>query len=158
MTTLDSLLEQVEMSSSDDWHKLDYHTPYLPYCGGQNVLDTHYHLAVFRPDVDISLAFGATVNSDFHEPWVESFPDPHATSVAVVLRYRGTPVYEWTFVTVDGGRYLVPMPQPPNAEGKYQISAGKLSFARLMFDLYGSGGVCCGVEEALRRAGIEISD
>jgi len=153
--TLDTILEQVENSSSDDWHKFSYPTPYFPFPEHGDLPDWHRTLTVFKPDIDISLAFGVTLNATFQEPWVEQFSDPHATSVIVVLRYRGVPVYEWTFVTVDGGRYYVPLPEPPK-EGKYQISADRLPFARLMFDLSGRGGSLESVEQVLQRAGIII--
>lgn len=154
--TLDELLGRVRTSSSDDWHKFVYRTPYVPYCG--EYVDTNCYLAIFKPDIDISLAYGAAIQPNFEEPWVMQFPDPHATSEAVVLRYQGTPVYECrNFVTVDGGRYLLPMPEVPSAKGgKYQISDDRLSFARLMFNLFGIGGASQTLEEVLRRADIEI--
>src|SRR5438552_4194865 len=107
--TLADLLNTVEGSAADDWHKLKVQTVYGWECGAHwSVPNTCSELFILRSDIDVSLALVATVKAPFAEPWVQQFADPNATSVAVALRYRGAVVYTWTGVVVDGGRYLLP--------------------------------------------------
>lgn len=161
---LHDLILTVESSSSDEWHRMDHHTLHGWEWGDRNINGemypyiepkTHHNLAVFKKDVDVSIVFGADVIKDFAEPWVQAFPDPKASSILVVLRYRGQVVFEWVFVVVDGGRYLLPLPKPLG-NGQYQFAQDKLPFARLMFALYGQGGVHHSLEDTLKRAGVTI--
>ena len=90
--TLDQVLHSVAGSAAADWHCMETHTVYGWEYGqkqGQNYLEpkTHSKLAVYKPDIDISLVMDATVNDPFVEPWVQKFPDKHAVSVAVQLRF-----------------------------------------------------------------------
>lgn len=162
---LDELLKTVECSSPEDWHRIPRPTVYNWDCGNKRVDDgpltpylepvNHDYLAVYKPDVDISLAFGANVCKDFQEPWVRGFPDSHASSVVVELRYRGSPVYEEVFVVVDGGRNLLPMPKP--RENEFVLPRSRLAMARLMYGVFPSGGRGeTQLEEVLKRAGVKI--
>ena len=158
---LDELLQKVEASSIDQWCKLPYATIYgWEYGTKQNVpfLEPKYHdyLVIFKEDIDISLVFGAINTRDYAEAWVNKFANNHADSVAVVLQHNGSPVYEWTFVYVDGGRYLLPQPSI-SQQGGFEFKKANLPFANLMFAL-GSigGGVIVNVEDALKQAGIPI--
>lgn len=156
---LQTLIDTVDNSTSADWQKLDIH-PVRGWEHGQNqggnyiaplIFDS---VAVYRPDIDITLAIGSTVVEDFAEPWVQTFAAQNASSVAVWLRYRGVPVQEWVCVVVDGGRYLVPLPRPV-ANG-YQVTQADMPRARLLFDLYGAGGAHQDVDSALAHAGVTI--
>jgi hypothetical protein len=157
--TLDQLLEAVEGSRAEDWHVLAVDTIYRwegGHEGGQNNLEPklHDHLAIYRYDVGISLAFGATVNDEFAEDWVQEFPDSRARSAAVWLRYHGHLVFQWTCVVVDGGRYLLPLPD--HADGRFWVSQAGMPIARLLFDLFGPKGPHQPLESALKIAGIDI--
>ena len=157
--TLDHLLKTVNGSAAADWYRMETHTVYGWEHGqkhGQNYLEpkTHSKLAVYKPDIDISLVMDATVNDPFVEPWVQKFPDKHAVSVAVQLRFRGSLVYEWVFVAVDGARYLLPMPKVVG--GGYQVPQAEMPLARLLFELYGVGGVHPSADDALKRAGVAV--
>jgi hypothetical protein len=158
--TLDQVLGTVEGSADCDWHKMQSQTVYGWEWGqkqGQNYLEpkTHSKLLMYKPDIDISLAMDATVNDPFDEPWVQAFSDPRAVSVAVQLRFRGAIVYEWVFVVVDGGRYLLPMPHV-TAAGRYEVPLAKMPLARLFFLLYGVGGPHQDADAALAHAGVDI--
>ncbi len=157
--TLDEILKMIEGSTVTDWHKMNVSTTY-GWTSGQdangNYLEpnTHNYLAVFKPDVDVSIAFDATVADPYDEPWVRKFAAPRALSVAIWFRYRGAVVYEQVGVVVDGGRYLLPMPRPVN-QG-FEVDQATLPLARLLFDLYGVGGPHQPVEDALAHAGVTI--
>ena len=88
-------------------------------------------MAVYKKDVDISLVFAADLRDgrDFQEEWVRRFPDGHATLVVAAVRYRGAIVFEWTGVIADGGRYLLPLPEPRGDDGKFFVPKSKLPLA-----------------------------
>ena len=146
--TLDQILSTVHESQVNDWHRTSHQTPYA----GEDRF--HRSLAIYKPDVDVTIAYGAAVMNEFQEPWTDLYSDANATSVALVLQYRGQAIYEWTFVVVDGGRYLVPMPKFQN--GKYTVSQSEMQLARLFFGVYGVGGNYDTLESALGRGDVEI--
>jgi hypothetical protein len=61
------------------------------------------------------------LNETFTERWTEQFPDQqHSGRCPVYLKIGGTIVKEITFVHLDGGRLLVPLPEV-RVENKKQI-------------------------------------
>ena len=52
------------------------------YEGAQHVVvaTSHSDVCSYIPDLSISLAFGLKWMDSFKEPWVERFPDPHASA------------------------------------------------------------------------------
>jgi hypothetical protein len=160
LMTLDELIAVVSGSSVDDWLTLNIHTTHGWEHGSTNGQpytrpSEHDRLSIYRQNVDVSIAFGATVSESFQESWVTKFPNDSASSQAVWLRYRGSVVNEWVGVSVDGGRYFLPMPEPSG--DTYSVSRSQLPFASLMFSLYGGQGVHQTLEDALERAGITIA-
>jgi hypothetical protein len=149
--TLDDILDAVEQSEPEQWQRV--HIP-IPYDWDDNgAPNAHRILAVYKPDVDISIALGATIEENLSEDWHHKFPDKHARSLAVVVRYRGSPVYDETFASVDGGRYVMPLPKRIE-NGSYVLEQAELPFARLIYRLAGSQGDS--LDECLRRAEITI--
>jgi hypothetical protein len=47
---------------------------------------------------------------DFKERWTEVYPDPKSTAYPVFLKIAGSVIKEITFISMDGGRIFVPMP------------------------------------------------
>ena len=157
---LSTFLQTIENSTVGQWHKTDVQNVFQWECGktnGQNYIapKTFETLAVYKEDIDISLVMTGTINENFSESWTQPFPDADATSVAVFLRYRGAVVYQWVGVIVDGGRYLMPMPEA-NGNGGYKVQRSSMPLARLLFGIYAPAGVHAQVEEALQRAGVPI--
>lgn len=66
---------------------------------------------LYRHDVAIRLQLDRSENRQFHEPWVENFPDKSAYCQEVYLEYNGYRVETFFFVYVDGFRYLIPFPK-----------------------------------------------
>ena len=66
---------------------------------------------------------GDIVTDDFREPWTQRLPDPTAHSYYVHLEYFGTVLRKYVFVSCDGGRYQIPLPdrQP---DGSYILRTG----------------------------------
>ena len=63
---LDEILTLVQASAVDDWQRTEVHTVYeweYGQKGGQNFIapKTHERLLVYKPDIDVSIAMGATV-------------------------------------------------------------------------------------------------
>lgn len=66
--------------------------------------DAHGNVAIYMPDISITMAFGLTAVEDFKEDWAKRFPNSSASSSIVDLFYNGSLVYRDIFVNVDGGR------------------------------------------------------
>ncbi|MCC5847618.1 MAG: hypothetical protein JJU29_05930 [Verrucomicrobia bacterium] len=134
---LDEIRAIIDNSSSDDWHKAAKAT------------------TIFIPDIDISLDWNETINPNFTEPWHNCLHDPSASSVSVVLRHNGAPVDRWTFVVVDGGRYMMPLPAP-SASGGYELPASIIPIGNLIFDLYHPGGASNNLSALLNKCSISV--
>ena len=50
-------------------------------------------------------------SSEFTERWTKAHPDPNSASYPIYLKIAGSVVKELTFISVDGGRIFVPMPE-----------------------------------------------
>src|ERR1700678_2321503 len=89
--TLQELIEKVIRSRREDWHKItcwgsnsgpSYHDSPIfwdKWKGHEGVLEvkSHGNVAVYMPDVSITLAFGLHHLDDFEEEWANKFPDSH---------------------------------------------------------------------------------
>ena len=75
-------------------------------------LEVHSHgmVAVLKCDISVSIAWGLTSNESFTEDWANSFPDPHASSSYVDFFHCGALIHRELYVTVDGGRVSLPLP------------------------------------------------
>jgi hypothetical protein len=115
--TIDELRERVAGSRRDDWQGLEgpvlLHTFFMVSGGGEPEHishDAHHSRAVLRDDLDVGLAWGLTWEEDFTEPWTELFANKKAKGHFADLLWRGQPVIRERYVTVDGGRYKIPLP------------------------------------------------
>ena len=159
---LDKLLTTIAESTATDWEKLDVPTEYNGVCDNGEADEHqsagpsfHHTLAVYKPDIDVSLAYGAIVARPFQEPWTESFRGP-ASTIAVWLRYRGAVVYEWVVASVDGGRCVLPLPGMQG--GRYVVQERDLPMAQLLFNLMSSVADDETLDMALQRAGLPVVD
>jgi hypothetical protein len=121
---LNELLDTVMSSDADDWHKIvcwgstsgpsykDQFTFWEKRDKAENFLDveSHSEVAIFIPDISISLAFGLKRSDKFQEKWANSFPDPDASSSYVDIFYNNALVFRTFYVVVDGGRAYLPVP------------------------------------------------
>lgn len=123
--TLETLMEKVIHSHREEWHKItcwgansapSYHNRLTFYetweSNYHGVLDAedHSNVAVYMPDVSITLAFGLHHLDDFKEQWANKFPDSHASSSYVDVFYNNALVFRDVYVSVDGGRAKLPLP------------------------------------------------
>lgn len=102
---------------------------------------------------EFTIRQGKIINETFSELWTDKFPDPHAHSFEVELRYFETLIHKETFVECDGDRYQIPLPKinPSNSDSKFFIS--KDSFAYKIAKIFGQYHP---INHALNIANIEL--
>ncbi|MBO7127320.1 hypothetical protein J6W78_07205 [bacterium] len=123
-------------------------------CRAQNLeIDSHNEYMSLKKDLLVSVAWGLIANDNFKEDWVSKFPNSQAESGFTDFFYSGVLVYRDTYVSVDGGRYIVPLPQPildsKNNVQKLVITKQQYEFFKLLNSDETSFNSC------LTRAGIE---
>lgn len=164
--TLHDVIDTVIDSSTDDWHKIvcwgansgpSYHSRFTFYDtweGQQGILseDSHSNVAIYIPDVSITLGFGLKSLDNFQEPWANNFPDPHASSSYVDIFYNKTLVFRDLYVVVDGGRSYLPLPKRRDA---LEVPRRRHDFIRLVDSL---SGAVSDFDDYFERAKFQIVD
>lgn len=169
--TLRELLNVVLESTPDDWHKItcwgassgpsyrDHPKFFEVYEGQKDVLVTRSHpeVAVYIPDVSITMAWGLDSNPDFKEDWANKFPDPTASSHFVDLFYNDALVFRDLYVNVDGARCGLPLPSlKRDKDGKVvarEVPHDKYTFFNLLESI---GGSVIEFDQYFRRAGFTL--
>lgn len=157
--TYEELIATISGSRVEDWTKVE-----------DIVDDNCIYTASYKKDLDIVITWGKG-KSNFTEEWSMRFPDKeHNESFELEVKYKGNKVKVFTFVYVDGYRYLMPLPKTdieksvtgnvvkkgPPPPIKFYVQSSDMPFFNIMFDLYGAGGSCDDLESALEQANIEI--
>jgi hypothetical protein len=93
----------------------------------------HNEFLTLKNDLSISIAIGRLHLSDFDEPWVKGFPDPHASTSWIDLRWNGLPIQRLLGVHVDGARCMLPLPVLTTME----VPKGKSDFFELIDSIVG---------------------
>ena len=78
---------------------------------------------------------------DFKERWTAVYPDPNSSAYPVLLKIAGTVVKEITFISMDGGRIFVPMPDirptgPGTVEYFWNLQSLEVKVCRVIGDYY----------------------
>jgi hypothetical protein len=73
--------------------------------------ETHGMRGAYKPDVSVGIAWGYPSNDNWHEAWVENFPDKQASSHFVDFFYNGMLVDREVYISADGGRAYIPLPK-----------------------------------------------
>jgi hypothetical protein len=69
------------------------------------------HTEVWMADADNTFQIEQGKRTrEFRERWTTVYPDPNSSAYPVYLKINGTIIKELTFISMDGGRILVPMP------------------------------------------------
>jgi hypothetical protein len=97
---LDEILDICARTDSKHWE-------FIPMHDGEE--GGHYYRAVYRPDLSVSIEWGADLVRDFKEDWTNNFIDSRASSHRVDVLYHGTIVFHSAYVSVDGARAYVPL-------------------------------------------------
>ncbi len=78
-------------------------------------------------------------HQEYSEPWTKGFPDPHCSRYRVHLMIAGQSVKEVFFISLDGGRYFVPMPEVRLlASGGVEYYWNKHSLEMKLFQIVGN--------------------
>ena len=118
--TLDELLDTCASSSAGDWNVItcwgaDSAPSFLgrvqETAPDENTYETSHSMrAAYRPDTCVGIAWGYPLSSDWAEEWVKVFPDQRASSAYVDFFYNGMLVAREIYISVDGGRAMLPLP------------------------------------------------
>jgi hypothetical protein len=108
--------------------------------------DYRYH----RQFSEFTIRNGKDINLQFNETWTKKFPDPNASSYYKEVYYNGTLIERMVFVSCDGGRYQIPLPERDD-NGRFIIARNSTAM-RLALQLW----QYLPLEEAIARAGIEL--
>lgn len=116
--------------------------------GSELLQRAHANVAIYIPDIDISIAWGMDRSSDERDlsfEWNGKFPDPQTTVHLADVFYRGSLVDRVYQAAVDGGRAYLPIgssrlakdsPAEMVPEARYEVvtSQWETDFARLVHD------------------------
>ena len=101
-------------------------------------------------------------NKNFSEPWTTGFPDPHTESRWVDLKISGETIEQLLFVSLDGGRYFVPVPRRIVSENlEESLERGfyydRTSLQVLLGHVIGQFHISDSLEEFARSRSIKIN-
>lgn len=151
----DELRTLITASRNSDWHRIrsgptyrDSFATWSSPADGSAGCEVHGHtyVAVYKPDIDITIAFGresGLMSRDLKFGWAE-FPDPKVSMHDADVFWRGSLVDRVNFVYVDGGRCALPLGLGHQG---LEITRHEFAVARLIdalesgdrFDTYASG-------------------
>jgi hypothetical protein len=101
------------------------------------------HTEVWLADTDNTFQIERGERSkDFSERWTTVYPDPNSSAHPVFfLRVAGSVVKEITFISMDGGRIFVPMPDirplgPGTVDYFWNLQSLELKVCRVIGDYY----------------------
>jgi hypothetical protein len=111
---LRELLALIIKSSREDWNLIAGETFHSQFGieGPPPTLHaySHHSVAVYIPNVSISMEWGITWRERYEAEWVITFPDPHATGIYLDIFFNHALVDRVPFVSVDGGNIKLPLP------------------------------------------------
>lgn len=120
--TLDELQKTIMDSDSTDWKRIlamgpTYRDRFASWTGPGDQAgidhDSHPEIAVYRPDIDLTIAFGlpeSGTSMSVSFDWSENFPDSEISEISIAdIFWRGSLVDRVNFVYVDGGRGILPL-------------------------------------------------
>lgn len=140
--------------------------------GNELMTDAHTNVAVYKDDLDISIAWGL----DAHDSWFDKektvltfdlnkrFADQKVHTIIVDVFWRGSLVEREYVLAVDGYRAYLPLPTGKKVAGdgaesatyKDVFNASEIPFARFMHNLVHHVGMT--FDEYMSQAGLEIVD
>ena len=159
------LRETITTSDPSEWHRITNQGPTYrdrfsswssPANGTSGIdVDNHSYVAVYKPDIDLTIAYGMSESSRDQElsfKWSDAFPDKkiHEISIADVF-WRGSLVDRVNFVHVDGGRCILPL---GDGHQGLRITRYDYAVARLLDELEGGNRF----EEYYGRVAFEVTD
>jgi hypothetical protein len=168
MMNLETFLQTIGNSAPDDWFKADVqHVFKWTWASEGGEVDdllepvTFTKLAVYKPDIDISVLMSAWVRASsqpdlLKEPWMDAtgVTKPWGNKAAVLLRYRGAVVYQWIGVELDEGRTLLPYPRYGPDSGRF-FRASEMPLSRLLYHLHDPQALSS-FDDFVKRCGVPV--
>ncbi|MGV0838071.1 hypothetical protein [Mycolicibacterium thermoresistibile] len=143
--TLDELRTLVADSTASDWHRIlkigpTYRDRFGAWSGPGDTSgidhDTQVEVAVYRQDLDLTIAYGMAESQhdrDLKFEWSENFPDSTIREISLVdFFWRGSLVDRLNYVHVDGARGILPL---GGGHQGLRITQHELAVARLLNDI-----------------------
>jgi len=94
---------------------------------------------------------------DFHEEWTDRVPDTEHTSMSTIeLRINNSAVRTLSFVSLDGGRYFVPLPRKLSLDRQAIYCWEKSSLDYKVCQIIGRYYRGNSLEDTARFLGVEI--
>lgn len=120
-------------------------------------IESHAEIFSLKSNLLVSVACGLTHNDDFIEDWANSFPDKKASSSFVDFFYSNQLVYRDIYVSVDGGRCSIPLPEMKFDESTDEVKA--LTVQREKYEFYRLlNGTGYDYDSYMQRTGIVVVD
>ena len=93
----------------------------------------------------------------FTERWTKVYPDPNSSASPVYLRINNNIIKEFTFISMDGGRIFVPMPDiraidEENVEYFWNLNSLEVKICNIVGEYY----IYETIEKVAKRSKIEI--
>jgi hypothetical protein len=165
MATLPEIRDLVRKSAPRDWHQMGEGPTYrsrFAYSkgpGGRWRLeeDSHHTVVVYKPDVDLTIAYGLDFDSLTRDApefeWSKVFSDKSVHIGLADIFWRGSLVDRVAYVLVDGARGTLPIGGSHNG---LRVTSWQRDVARLLHDLKGAG--FGSFEEFFGRVPFEVAE
>ena len=80
-----------------------------------------YEYFIFEVDSLYQIKIGEYEEDEFYEDWLKRFPAAHESKKQKIhLKHNNVPIKELYFVSADGHKYFVPMPEPQTIANDHQ--------------------------------------
>ncbi|MFT6288374.1 MAG: hypothetical protein ACJA09_003134 [Alcanivorax sp.] len=93
---------------------------------------------------------------EFYEDWMKVFPDRNGRAFDLNLKIRGTTVKTLRFISGDGGRYTLPLPEVYLVDSKQAFVWRKNSLGYKVASVIGNFYRCDSLEEVGRFVGVDV--
>ncbi len=153
---LDEIRKLVTESQPEDWHKMTVGGTAAPSYKqtlvthkindepAETVAEEHGYLAVYKEDVDLSIAWGLEEDGYYGDrkeyvfPFLDNFANKGVRKITLDVFWAGNLVDRHTLLSVDGWRAYLPIPEfriIGNGSSEEYFSTESLVYARLAHKL-----------------------
>lgn len=136
---LNELMKTVSSSTENDWNRIDPNGPFFIHSIQMNgeTAETcqHFEYASYKNDLQITMGWDLIDNPDFKAIYANCNPDPNAKGMWLDLFFNGALVFRTKYISVDGGRCNLPIPN--NENGILEVSHKYSEMINLLNHLQG---------------------
>lgn len=138
-----TLHEFEDLLESSTWHK--------------EFID-HSEVWIADNDITFQIELGNELRQ-FKEKWTDIYPDPNSSASPVYLKVNGNVIKEITFISMDGGRIFIPLPDlqmldDDSVEYFWNLNSLEVKVGRVVGVYY----IYNNLEGVAKRSKIEIID